>query len=604
MKDKIIKGVFPFCKNEDDCKLKDQLLNAIEIADLGLWEWYIEEDYVNFDEAGYKITGIEEKSFNHTMTYLLDHVIHDESIEMFKASLSLANREGVISNSVYRINHPTKPECWLKFKSQLTFENGKAFLLSGVMLDITDDVLSKKVVINELDFIETLIESIPHPIFYKDKDGLYKFFNSAFQEFIGFKKSELLDKSVYDISPKELADVYRKADNDLLNKGGKQIYEAKVKYADQSYRDVIFTKAVHTDSDKKSLGIVGVMQDVSSQRSVEHELKRIYKANNILLDMNHRILDYYSEAQFLHDIMIKFSEIIGENLITTLVEVDENKMISIIDSYGLKMPDSEIKMPHAESYFFTLTKEDYSKAYLTKELKISDFAPNDVGIDVLEINPINDVIFIPITLENEIRWYYVFASFGDGSLNENDLIVANYIREEMNMMMQLFYLYQKTLRLSRFDGLTGLMNRQYFDETLNSSLDNLNNFNVVIFDLDKLKILNDTLGHDIGDKYLCTLSDMVKDAFNQACSFGRIGGDEFAGIILDVDNVSQKFEDLRLEFRKKMSIETEGMFETSFSYGLASYPHDGHSYKALLKTADQRMYEYKNKYAHNQRIPY
>ncbi len=472
------------------------------------------------------------------------------------------------------------------------------------MMDVTDEIISKRAVTNELDFIETLIESIPHPIFYKDKKGLYKFFNSAFQEFIGLQKNELLNKSVYDVAPKELADVYRKADNDLLDEGGKQIYEAKVKYADQSYRDVIFTKVVHTDSDEKSLGIVGVMQDVSTQRSVERELKRIYMANNILLDMNHRILDYYSEAQFLHDIMIRFSEIIGENLIATLIEVDEHKMISIIDSYGLKMPDSDIKMLHDESYFFTLTKEDYSKAYLTKELKISDFAPNDIGIDVLEMNPINDVIFIPITLENEIRWYYVYASFEEGSLNENDLVVANYIREEMNMIMQLFYLYQKTLRLSRFDGLTGLMNRQYFDETLNNSIDNLNNFSVVIFDLDKLKILNDTLGHDMGDKYLCTLSGMVKNAFNQACSFGRIGGDEFAGVIIDVDTISQKFEDLRLEFRKKMSIETEGMFETSFSYGIASYPLDGHSYKALLKTADQRMYEYKRKYAHNQRIPY
>ena len=57
-------------------------------------------------------------------------------------------------------------------------------------------------------FLQRLIDTIPNPVFYKDKNGIYTGSNTAFEEYIGLTKDQLIGKSVYDIAPKDLADIY------------------------------------------------------------------------------------------------------------------------------------------------------------------------------------------------------------------------------------------------------------------------------------------------------------------------------------------------------------------------------------------------------------
>ncbi len=96
---------------------------------------------------------------------------------------------------------------------------------------------------------------------------MYRFCNEAFLDYLGLAKDEIISKSVYDVAPKDLADIYFKADQDLMNSKGKQVYEASVKYADGTIHDVIFSKAAHLDDDNNPLGLVGVMQDITEKKT-------------------------------------------------------------------------------------------------------------------------------------------------------------------------------------------------------------------------------------------------------------------------------------------------------------------------------------------------
>ena len=124
------------------------------------------------------------------------------------------------------------------------------------------------------DFLNTLLETIPNPVFYKDSHGEYTGCNRAFEEFIGKSRSDIVGKTVYEIGPKEIADIYYKMDSALFKKPGKQRYEWKLKRNDGVLRDVIFDKATINDSIGHAVGLVGVISDITERKQSEQALRK------------------------------------------------------------------------------------------------------------------------------------------------------------------------------------------------------------------------------------------------------------------------------------------------------------------------------------------
>lgn len=147
--------------------------------------------------------------------------------------------------------------------------------LAESIQSLMSNVTTKSQVLDDqLTFMQNLIDTIPGPIFYKDADHRYLGCNAAFEEYIGKSREELVGKSVFDIAPRELAEVYHQADLDLWEGGGEQVYEARVKYADGSIHDVIFFKKVYTDSNGNPAGMIGTFLDISDRKKSEQDLVR------------------------------------------------------------------------------------------------------------------------------------------------------------------------------------------------------------------------------------------------------------------------------------------------------------------------------------------
>ncbi len=123
------------------------------------------------------------------------------------------------------------------------------------------------------ELLQTILSAIPAPIFYKNEKGVYLGCNQAFERFIGLPKENVIGQTVYGVSPKELADVYREADEKLLSQGGTQKYEASVLYADGSPHQVLFHKAVFHKSDGSPGGMVGAMLDITELREAEKKIR-------------------------------------------------------------------------------------------------------------------------------------------------------------------------------------------------------------------------------------------------------------------------------------------------------------------------------------------
>ena len=156
------------------------------------------------------------------------------------------------------------------------------------------------------DFLNTLLETISSPVFYKNVDGRYAECNRAFEEFIGKSRADIIGKTVYDLGPKEIADKYHEKDSELIKKPGKQRYEWKVKNANGVLRDVIFDKATLKNTDGSVAGLVGIISDITDLKRSEQELrareetlKAILAASPIGIYLaRNRILEWTNQAMY------------------------------------------------------------------------------------------------------------------------------------------------------------------------------------------------------------------------------------------------------------------------------------------------------------------
>jgi PAS domain S-box-containing protein len=124
-------------------------------------------------------------------------------------------------------------------------------------------------------FLNTLIETIPSPIFYKDRNGIYTGCNRAFEEFIGHTRDQIIGKHVGEMGPPEITEKYRIKDDELFASPGTQTYEWRVKRSDGEIRDVIFNKATFENHDGQVDGMVGVIVDITEHRKLEREIINI-----------------------------------------------------------------------------------------------------------------------------------------------------------------------------------------------------------------------------------------------------------------------------------------------------------------------------------------
>lgn len=163
-------------------------------------------------------------------------------------------------------------------------------------------------------------------------------------------------------------------------------------------------------------------------------------------------------------------------------------------------------------------------------------------------------------------------------------------------------LEMKLDRMANYDKLTNIPNRRLFFKEINRVLEKSkikeNNFAVLFIDLDSFKEVNDTHGHEAGDRVLVETTKRIEECIKENDVLARLGGDEFALIIEDLDDEDEAIKitnKIQERVREKIEYDNKYNCKIDSSIGITVYPIDGNDVQTLMKNADIAMYRVKKK---------
>jgi len=210
---------------------------------------------------------------------------------------------------------------------------------------------------------------------------------------------------------------------------------------------------------------------------------------------------------------------------------------------------------------------------------------------------------IPLTAQGESMGslHISTESIGDGGLmdGEEQRFIET-IADSVALALANVRLRERLRIQSIRDGLTGLFNRRYLDETLPREIHraerNQRPISVLMFDIDSFKKFNDTYGHDAGDVVLKRIAELILSKVRPSDIACRYGGEEFTIILPDtsLEIARARAESLR-EAAAQMGVQHNGkdLGTITISIGVAAYPQHGITRDVLIKVADEASYQAK-----------
>jgi len=204
-------------------------------------------------------------------------------------------------------------------------------------------------------------------------------------------------------------------------------------------------------------------------------------------------------------------------------------------------------------------------------------------------NFLAEVTLTPITLNNRHVIHVVWRDISENKKAHEELVEQKNILDHQ----------------AHHDALTGLPNRTLFNDRLEHGIElsKRHNTKMALFfiDLDQFKQINDSLGHQVGDKVLIAVAERIKAKIRKDDTLSRLGGDEFTIIMEDLkdledaSSLAQKIHDV---FKQPIHIEGHTLF-TSCSMGISLYPDDDMDANNLIQYADAAMYKAKEEGRNN-----
>lgn len=334
--------------------------------------------------------------------------------------------------------------------------------------------------------------------------------------------------------------------------------------------------------------------------------KRMFQLQKTMLELSNQMTTLDSLNELLDIILKKAIEVIPEAGYGSILVMNSESLLEFKAIYGFKQDLFQVKLDPRESYQWRATDGHFSGPLIIQDLSVfsKDFMTEENYTIMDQINALSpkSSLSAPLLIDGQF--------FGSINVDSTD---TNVFREEHKKLMAYFanqatiairnhQYYEKMLFLSKYDGLTGVMNRHYFQQQIEAILSNPADkepITFVLMDLDNFKIINDQYGHASGDHILTSFTKSFSSRLAHTDLFARYGGDEFIAVFFnsDIYETTQKIKTIYDSITKnpiQLNTNNDEKIYCLFSYGMAEFPSESNELKTLIHLADQRMYKHKS----------
>ncbi len=345
-----------------------------------------------------------------------------------------------------------------------------------------------------------------------------------------------------------------------------------------------------------------------AQVEIKHQYEKLKGTNNKLEDMNKRlsasIAEFYTLQQISQAIssILDISELLKylNDIIIGVMGVNYSTIVLFDEKSGrLKVQATNI----ANLGDLATLSDNINNSMLSKVMDNGQyFLENYVDQHLYPFTQgreVNSLICVPLNTKSRKYGLVLVEHKLSCAFDDDNVRLLDIISQQVGIAMENADLYQKMQELATKDGLTGIYNRQYFQQRLEAEFRNTQKGNyplsVAIFDIDHFKRFNDTFGHLFGDKVLKSITNSVSGSLRENDIFARFGGEEFI-LLFPRTNLNEAYE--KVEFLRKMvgqHIVKDNLVTVSVtvSFGVSSFNECALSENELLRSADDALYEAK-----------
>jgi diguanylate cyclase (GGDEF)-like protein len=207
-------------------------------------------------------------------------------------------------------------------------------------------------------------------------------------------------------------------------------------------------------------------------------------------------------------------------------------------------------------------------------------------------------IYAPLIVQNHVIGVLSAHRSDSGGFTDADLSLLTVVARCLAGAVEVSHLHEQLEKMATTDSLTGLANRRSFVERVSAEIARSRRtrsaLSIVLMDLDRFKTINDTDGHDTGDRVLIRVAEALVRSIRVSDLASRYGGDEFVLMLPDTTNVQAKELVGRAGIGKfNVPAGKSPLPVLNASWGIATWPLDADDVEGLLRVADRRLYAMK-----------
>ena len=546
--------------------LAERLSLATSSSGIGVWEWNVINNKLNWDDQMCRLYGIKKENFDGEYDTWKKYIV-PEDFEQSDAMIKAALKGEQKLMTEFRIRWPDN-SLHLISAAAKTIQSKKGYPLRmvGINYDITKRNETELALLNAKEKAEktstelyTYLLAIGQFALVSviDHTGCFTQVNDKFCKITGYSQKELLGQNYRilnsGIHPKSFFTEMWAA----ITAGNTWHHEICHRNKQGQLYWVNSTIVPLKNRTGKITRFISVEVDITAHKQKESALKERLKETNCLYAIRHDMLKQLPTKEFC-------KRIIGH--IIPAMQFPE------ITAVAIQLADKKFTSEnYHQSLSHGLQAKIVANSAVCGELQVF-YTKNELFLTPEEPNLVN-------AIANDIQLWLERKQI-DQAKEKNEALIW---------------------RQANFDALTGLPNRRMFQNRLEQGIKKTKRsglpFALMLFDLDHFKQVNDTFGHGAGDILLKDATKRLNSCVRETDFIARLGGDEFIVILNElekpkiVERVAQK---ILSKLAEPFQINNEVAYVSS-SIGIAFYPENGNDIDTLLSNADQAMYASKNR---------